>query len=675
MSGIFGAFRRTLEPVEADRYTPGVDAMAHRGPDGQQAWCDGPVYLAHCMLHTTPESVHEELPFAVPNTPYVITADARIDNRDELIRRLHIEPAYGAVVTDSEVILAAYRAWGEECPMHLVGDYAFVVWDAREKRLFCARDPIGMKPFYYRRSAGRFLFASELRSLLATDEVPQRVNESAIAHHLRGSIHYEREITFWEDIKRLPGGHALVIEPNTAREWEYWPTDDLDPLRLGSDEEYAEAFRELFKEAVRCRLRSAYPVGGFLSGGLDSSSVACMARDLLSPKGKPLHTFSAVWPSLSDSDLKLIDEREYIQAVLDTGGFIPHTIRADEHSPLEAVEQVLDMHGQLLYGTNFYLHWNVYQRAHDEGVRVLLDGLDGDTVVSHGYTFLADLLREERWDEFVKLTKALEASHGIPARRYADHYGTPVLDELMQKGTWSQYRRLASFFREEYSFSRKHVYINHGLKQRVPSGVRRMWNRLRGRLSPPESPQLISENFAQRVSDDIDTSTEEDLTAIEQRWSHIVGGLWQEMMELDDVPAARYHIEPRSPFFDRRLVEFCVTMPRRQSIKGGWPRSILRRAMEGVLPPDVQWRASKSNVSPGFVRGLLKQDQDKLERVLEDEDVLGRYVDQDAVLAAYQSFMESPLQAGKDAINLFFVATLYHWLISLETWPPEGNEA
>jgi len=536
-----------------------------------------------------------------------------------------------------------------------------------------------VKPFYYYRGAETFIFASELKSLLAVGQVPRRINEEAIAHHLQGSIHQEKEITYWEEVRRLPGGHALVAEPDAFRLQAYWPPTDVQPLALNSDEAYAEAFREIFEEAVRCRLRSAFPVGSFLSGGLDSSSVACMARDLLADEGTSLHTFSAIWPSLSEEERKLTDEQEYIQAVLDTGGFTPHVIRADEHSPLEEVEKVMAMHGQLLYGTNFYVHLNAYTRARASGVRVLLDGLDGDSVVSYGHEYLGKLLREERWEEFLTIAEALEERERVPTWRYADHYGMPHLKKLAEQGDWRRFRRQASFFIDELEFSRKRIYLQQGLKHALPDAVLRMWRAVRGKDGSQEAPSLIRKDFARRVQEESTSSNGEALD-LGQRWEAITNGIWQAVMEMDDVPAAVHHVEPRSPFFDRRLIEFCVAMPRGQSLKGGWTRSILRRAMEGVLPPEIQWRTRKSNATPGFVRGLLRGDRDKLERAVQDEaGVLRAYVDMDVLQSAFGAFMEDPLNAQGASMDVFSATTLYFWLRGMQdqtgALSPDGSRS
>jgi asparagine synthase (glutamine-hydrolysing) len=164
VSAITGIFHPDGRPVERATIERMVATLTHRGPDGSGAWSAGPVGLGHQMLWTTPESLHERLPFTTDRGDLTITADARIDNSDELIAVLRIRDRQ---ITDSQVILAAYERWGEDCPKHLIGDFAFAIWDARRQALFCARDHFGVKPFYYHHRSGRlFAFGTEMKAFL-----------------------------------------------------------------------------------------------------------------------------------------------------------------------------------------------------------------------------------------------------------------------------------------------------------------------------------------------------------------------------------------------------------------------------------------------------------------------------------------------------------------------------
>lgn len=396
MSGIAGVYYldgRAVDRADVERM---VERIAHRGPDGSAVWSEGEVGLGHRMLWTTPESLHERLPLVNKSGDLALTADARIDNRDELMTALGLNSRLREEMSDSELILRAYEQWGEGCPEKLLGDFAFAIWDRRRQVLFCARDHFGVKPFYYYCSPHVFAFASEIKALLCLREVPRRLNETRVADYLVPMLE-DKAITFYQDILRLPPAHIMIADREGIHLRPYWALDPSRELRLGSDGEYAEAFRELFTEAVRCRLRSAFPVGSMLSGGLDSSSIVCVARELLAHDGgRRLHTFSATFDELPGGD-----ERCFINAVLSMGGLESHIVRADRVSPLHDISRVLHHEDEPFYAPNLFVHWALCNAAHRQGSHAILDGLDGDTTLAQRFEHLAELLQAGRWKSLV----------------------------------------------------------------------------------------------------------------------------------------------------------------------------------------------------------------------------------------------------------------------------------
>ncbi|TKB77984.1 MAG: asparagine synthetase B, partial [Nitrospira sp.] len=333
MSGIVGICYRGKRQVEVRDVENMATALAHRGPHGAGVWANGSVGLGHRRLGTTRESCKETLPLVDPKGDLVITADVRLDNRSELMALLGIDDF---TLSDAALLLLAYKQWGQRCPSMLLGDFAFAIWDSRQQRLFCARDYFGVKPFFYYRSERAFVFASEIKALLRVEEVPRRLNETRVGDYLIGALD-DKAMTFYRDIFRLPAGHWLVVAENHHEVQSYWSPDPERELRLGSDEEYAEAFREVFQEAVSCRMRDVSPVGSTLSGGLDSSSISCMARHLLQSEGRgELHTFSVLFDEVPESD-----ERQYVNSVLQQDGFKAHVVRGDTIGPLPELDRFL----------------------------------------------------------------------------------------------------------------------------------------------------------------------------------------------------------------------------------------------------------------------------------------------------------------------------------------------
>ena len=630
MSAICGLYRRDGAPVGVELVQSMLGKLVHRGPEGQRAWSKDAVGLGHSMLHVTPESLGEELPLVTGGGSYAITADARIDNRGELISRLGIDA--GHEWPDSALILAAYQKWGEDCAIHLLGDFSFAVLDARRGRLFCATDPVGIKSFYYYLSGRTFAFASEIKALLALPEVPCRLSEMRVAEYLV-MLFEDRSGTFYDGILRLPGGSTLTVDAGNVRVRQYWALDPRRELRLASDDEYAEAFRELFTEAVRCRTRSAFPVGAALSGGLDSSAIACVARR---ERAEKLHTFSLIFPGLPDEDRRVIDERPQIQAVLDSGRFEPHFIEADRLSPMNQADRV---HFHLEHANcapNLYLHWAMYEAARSSGVRVFLDGFDGDATVSHGFERLTELAQALQWRTLWRETRMLSENHlaGVRPRRIIKEYCVKPMAPRWAHLTW---HFLKGRQREALA---KNILISQALKDRT--GIER-----RARSMLREQSSWVPTRAA-RIA----------------HWQSVSQALYAFALETADKASAAFGVEARYPFFDRRLMEFCLALPAGQKLGQGWNRWVFRRAMTGILPPEIQWRPKKGNLSPNFHRRLLDFERQRIEEVIFSGRQLQPYVDSTAMKSAYREYQKSHVKSQGESVQLFAAVNLALWLRS-----------
>jgi asparagine synthase (glutamine-hydrolysing) len=584
------------------------------------------------MLWTTPESLQEHLPLQQSAGPLVLTADARIDNRAELISALDLTAYSRETLSDSALILHAYARWGENCPEKLLGDFAFVVWDEHRQRLFCARDHFGIKPFYYYHRPGQlFVCASEIKALLSLAAVPRRLNELRVAEYLV-PIFEDKTITLYRDIHRLPAAHSLSTSREGIQLRRYWSLDPSRELRFGSDEEYSEGFHDIFTKAVRCRLRHAFPVGSMLSGGLDSSAIVGAARQALAEEGHPpLYTFSAIFPSLAEVDHR-IDERSYMDVVLAMGGCEPHYVHADQVSPLA---EILWRGDEAIPAPNLYMDCLLFNAAKQKGARILLSGWDGDSTVSHGYEYLEELARTGQW-------KTLLAEAGALSQRLANPYATP------QRIVWE-----------------------FGLRPLIPEWLARSWRMLRGRKDPPLTPihAPVNAAFAKRIGleDRIHALLDERSTPVqnarEEHYRCLNSGLLVYGLELLDKAAAASAVELRFPFCDRRLLEYCLALPPRQKLHEGYDRAVMRRAMAEALPQKVKERIHKGSLSVNFKRRLLENERETIERVIVDNaPIIEEYVDMPSLRAAYDRYAAAPLQREGDALTVFLAVTLALWL-------------
>lgn len=623
MSAIVGFLGLDGRPARAEELERMVDILAHRGPDGRAIWVEGPAGLGHCMLHTTPESLNEHLPFQ--RDGLVITADARIDNRDELISILGLIEHPAANIPDSQLILAAYEKWGEQCPEKLLGDFAFGIWDQRSQVLFCARDYFGVRPFYYYHSPGQFFtFASEIKALFQLSKVPCRLNEVRIGDYL-AILPGDKVITFYQDIVRLPPAHSLTVSSRGIRLQEYWSMDPTYELRLSSDQEYAEAYLDTFSKAVRCRMRSAFPIGSALSGGLDSSSIVSVAREYLIQQGKPpLKTFSGVFDGVPESD-----ERPYINAVVDQGGIEPHFVRADRISPLVEWERVLWHQEEPIWTPNLFMHWGLYSSARQQGVRVFLDGFLGDNVVCHGWEYLMDLAYAWRWISLFKEIKGVTKRHS----GYSQH-------QMMWR-----------------------YLLECSLKPRLSNLLQRNQWRLRNTHLPTSLESRINPDFAKRINlSERYQALQSPLpmppgAARQRQYRDLTAGEIPLALEVSNKVASAFSVEGSYPFTDRRLAEFCLATPSAQRVHDGLSRMIVRRALVDYLPEKVCWRSDKGDLSHNLKQGLLSFEEKRLDEIIfHNSQSIEVYFDIVNLRQSYQGYKKKPasgnVQAIWSAVNL-----------------------
>ncbi|MDP9243031.1 MAG: asparagine synthase-related protein, partial [Actinomycetota bacterium] len=530
-------------------------------------WVDGPVGLANAMLRTTPESAEERLPLVEDHL--ALAADARIDNRGELIGELRLPPS----VPDSGVILAAYRRWGDRCPERLIGDFAFAVWDARRRTFLLARDHIGVRPLVWFRSRSLFAFASQERALFTLAEVPRRLDEIGIGDFLVAVLE-DTQRTFYEDVHRLPPHHALSLSAGgDARSRSYWELDASRELRLASDREYEEAFRETFVEAVRARTRSLGPVATELSGGLDSSAVTCAMRDLRgAEEDDPVPAFSIVFEDPGS------DERTFVDAVAATGGIRPTKLGGDDLLALR-LEDLLSRQDGPFASLTVLMETALCARAAESGRRVLLGGFDGDVVVSHGLERLPHLLRRGRWgtlgSEVTQLAPRLGLSRWEALRSYAVAPAAPPFAHRL----WGAAK---------------------------PRG-RRGWS----------GGAPIAPGFARRIGLSARSAAFEGpaaATAREEHRAELSSGVLPAALEIRDRVGAAAGVELRHPFFDVRLVELCLSLPEDQKMRNGWTRSIQRRALAGIVPERVLWRSDKGRINDRLLVDLVRAERASLDR-------------------------------------------------------------
>ena len=488
-----------------------------------------------------------------------VVAAARLDNRDELGDALGLPLAAGSALADQDLILAAYRRWGRECPDRLLGDYAFAIWDSGRGLLFCARDHIGVQPFYYAETSRGFAFASAVEGVLAAPGVPDELDETIVSTFLRGNVHTTTR-TFFRAVRKLPPGHSMVVKGGVVRLRRWWRPEELPRLPPASDDDYAAQFLRLYHQAVQDCLHGPDPVGIHLSGGLDSSSISVLAARELRRQGRPPPLAFTWLPPLGEAplDRRPGDEYAALAAVA-----AQEDLQVFYESP-NAADVVADLGMDAAFPRAFEAggpEGMVLRQAAAQGVKVLLSGWGGDDGMSYfGQGHYAALLLRGCWLRFFAETRAVGES---PLREAT-------------KALWRVF---------PYGFN-------------LSLATRRLGKRLRGKPIMPQRVVLHPE-FARRVR----PLPRRSWFRVGVRRSQLTRwrmGLLLMRLEGWAARGAHYGLEYRYPLLDRRLLEFALGLPPEQFKRPAATRWLMRHALSAgvqapsVLPPQVCWHRSKA---------------------------------------------------------------------------------
>lgn len=561
MSAITGIYHLNEEPISIGHVSNLMIALQRYPADDIQTWQKGNVFLGCHTQWITPESVGEHLPYYDYDRQLAITADAIIDNRHELFDKLDVDHSNRKKMSDSELILLAYQKWGEEVPKHLLGDFAFMIWDERKQLLFGARDFSGNRTLYFYRSKLRFVFCTAIHPLFDLPYIEKKINEQWLAEFI--TIPGTQEAvdpfsTAYEGIEQIPPSYSISVTGGRVSFSRYCILSVDDKLKLKSNQEYVEAFREVFQNAVTARVRSHRHVGANLSGGLDSGSVVSFAAKALKNENKRLHTFSYI-PEKDFIDWtprhRIADETPFIQSTVDhVGNICASYLNFEGKNPLSEVNDWLEiMEMPYKFFQNAFWLRGIYEKASQLGIGVLLNGGRGNYTISWG-----------------------------PA---LDYYAV-----LLKKLNWIR------LYRELYLYSQ-----NLGVKKsRVISVVGRKAFPFINQMFPLKNeeyaPLLINADFAKRT--DVFNKLQEN--GIHVKGSYLPNHYEEKKKHFEQVIvwnttgtsgaklSLRYSLWERDPTNDLRVVKFCLSVPEEQFVQHGLDRALIRRSTQGYLPDKVR---------------------------------------------------------------------------------------
>lgn len=564
MSAVAGVIRLDRAAVAAEQLEHMARAVDYIETDAIGRWLRGEAGLLHFKLATTPEAVAEQQPVEDTAADLVVMLDGRLDNRDELLRLLGPAGMLDRGAGDGAILLQLYRTFGRDTPSHLVGDYAFIVWEPRRRRLFCARSPLGWRPLLWYADATTFAFSTEPKALIEGLKLPRRLNEAALGEFLSMRFVSQTE-TLWQGIHRLPPGSAIQVDNGKISQWHWHHHISTETFACDDEEEAAERFLQLFDGGLLACLRSSTRIAAHLSGGLDSSSIVCRARQLLDSgrTDRELHPISVRFPGESH------DEGEWITAVEAHAGVTTTTLVPGDYGWEEAMAWCAETLQLPLRPNVLGTGIGSLNFARAQGMRVLLTGEGGD-----------DWLRGSRahWPDL------LANGHVRQLWREAVTYGPgPLPNRLVRMARESAGPLLLPGRRDQILYP--HLQFSH----LAPPWLRPGWATkigLHERWQAVRAPVQLTSLAAQ------------------QRFARYT--MARPHVNVDNVLtlAAQKGIELRHPFHDLRLTRYLMDIPGGLLLRGKERKYLLRCAMRGILPEKVRTRQSKGDLSKPYVDAL-----------------------------------------------------------------------
>lgn len=655
MCGITGIVALNGRPVDLGVLQRMNDVQAHRGPDGEGflvSWAESNGFCSAFLRHTeqghsAPSARvglgHRRLaildlsdrglqPMSAGASGAWIVFNGEIYNHIELRDELEARGRFFNTRTDTEVLLQSYLEWGTECLDHLQGMFAFAIWDGARGRLFCARDRLGIKPFYYAMPQDHFIFASEIKGLLPFPGLNPTPDDDAVLGFLvHGNCDY-RERTILGQVSALPAAHALVlnISSGNLKRWSYWtPAPKPDWCSL-QDDARVELLQQLLVDTTRSHLISDVRAGSCLSGGLDSSAVVALIAKIwreqpeaASAVGDQFHTFTSCY------EYPELDERQYALMMANAIGATPSLVFPSAADFWDSFASMAWHQDMPFSGMSFYAQWRVMRAAKETGVKVLLDGQGGDEVfggyAKFRYAYLASLLR-------------------------AGRVGT------MAREAWA-------------SLAQRDLYL---------LDVRRGY-----RYLPPRLRNLLGvDSLLQRVlRADWDTAVGDESTPATRWWRHAAGAkgaasstsimqaVQIEDIQVDTLPlilrmedrsSMAFSIEARVPLLDHKLVEFGLSLPDHQKIQGGFSKFAVREATRGLMPEGVRLRRTKLGFAGADRRWLSGDLRPQVTELIEGNLRCERFVDPKPLRDWYRS-------PSADTANVEAYGSLFR-VLALEMW-------
>jgi asparagine synthase (glutamine-hydrolysing) len=626
VSGIGGVLRFDGEPAARRDLERMANALRPHGPDRSDITIDGPAGLIHVLMRMTPEDRFERQPRRGPSGA-IFTADLRLDNRDDIAARVGIPPQEAALWPDSRVAFAAWEKFGDDAWAMLHGPFAIAIWNPRQRELTLARDHLGLASLMYFQTAQFIAFATMPKGLFAMPEIPRDLSEEKMADFLVLN-HSDQRSTFFRDVFRVLPAHVMRVGANgKITERRYWSPADVRPIRFKSDQDYADGLRECLDRAVRRQMRSITPIGCFLSGGLDSSSVAALAARALGEKGERLTAFTHVPREGFDGPVprgRYADEKPFVEEIRRMAGNIDVTyVRNDEVDDFADLERLFLL-AEMPIRNPSNLGWMlaIPRLARAQGRRVLLGGQWGNYTISwSGWSqTVGHLLAGRVVTAFRQWSQFYRHSPDSRATAFRKLFVEPLAPERI--ADWVHRRRHGS----------DPAWTTH-------SPIRRDYGEGMG---VEARAKAVGHDFLYRWDPD---EREKLLIPVDYF------GEWQ-AGEL-----AFHGVETRDPTADMDVLAYCFSVPPEQYLAEDIDRSLIRRAMWGLLPELVLTNRTSGLQSPDWYEKLGKRRDRMLAEIeeLRASALACKMIDIDRLQRAVEAWPEGGWQY-KDVVEEYHLA-------------------
>ncbi|WP_461637522.1 asparagine synthase-related protein [Labilibaculum euxinus] len=490
---------------------------------------------------------------------HCILSDCSLFNRADLFHKLHISPKLSSDISDAHLILRAYEKWGNDCPGYLEGEFSFAIWDKKKKELFAARDHMGFRPFYYHQKEDQLFFACDIQLLMATGEISKKINEKLLISYLTIPDKIANE-TILTEVCQLEPGHSIFFRAlNGIQKRCYWKAEPGRLIQFSNDDDYACALRELMEESVGNRIPKEGNMGVLLSGGLDSSTLACIAARQLKKQGRELYAFSSVSDDRFSS--QVIDEFSYIREVLNQEENIKYTpVKVGNDNIFETPCKSYDFY-PAPFNAFHYMDLALMNAAQDQHVKVLMNGMHGDLTVSYkAREALLELFSGLQLRKAHKLTREMSTFHD---KSYVgilkSHFLGKAYHQFLNRNGKQIQNAANSVLQGDYSeFNENHSRVTNTSKSKGLARDRLLANK-------------VHSNIARE---------------------RIIG--------------AHYGILPARPFMDKKIVDFLINIPVEKYWIGGQQRGLIRQAMFDILPSKIRDRKDKTPFCPDFNHRLME---------------------------------------------------------------------